>query len=78
MGREHPDAMRALQFLVGGLVTFGGASLAAFSRSTPSGVELGLIHLKDMGWWPCYAILTLRGYAPRLPGFLVAINGTTN
>lgn len=75
-GGNNRSAIRALQFLVGGLVTFGGASFALFAVDS-FGMELGLIHLAIGLVGLAAAILTLRGYAPWLPGFLVAINGTT-
>lgn len=42
-GGNNRSAIRALQFLVGGLVTFGGASFVLAVDSF--GMALGLIHL---------------------------------
>src|ERR1700680_4014739 len=84
---DRPDQIRAgrgigpttvvpLQFLVGGLVTFGGASFAFFAVNT-LGNYLGVIHLAVGLIGLLAALLTLMSEAFWLRGFLIAINSVT-
>jgi len=62
--------------LVGGLVTFGGASFA-FLAVNSFGTALGLIHL-TIGLVGLFgALLTLKSDASWLRGFLISINVVT-
>jgi len=66
-------AIVVLQFLVGGLVVFGGSSFAYFAVN-PFGTALGLVHLSIGLVGLVAGFLILRGDIPRLRGLLVAIN----
>ncbi len=75
-GGSNHGAIKVLQFLVGGLVTFGGASFA-FLAVNSFGTALGLIHL-TIGLVGLFAaFLTLMSDASWLGGFLIAINAVT-
>ena len=65
-----------LQFLVGGLVVFGGSSFAYFAVN-PFGTALGLIHLSIGLVGLAVGFLFLRGDISRLRSLLVAINLVT-
>jgi hypothetical protein len=69
------ELITALQFFVGGLVTLGGASYAAFG-TYPVGTALGLIHLVVgmTGLFGGYAILRRKPWSRQ---FLVALNIVT-
>ncbi len=65
-----------LQFLVGGLVTFGGYAYAFFAVNS-FGVELGWIHFAVGLVGLLAAFLALAMKISRLRGFLIAINIVT-
>jgi hypothetical protein len=69
-------AVVVLQFLVGGLVTFGGYAFAFFAV-TSFGAELGWIHFAVGLLGLLAAFLALTGSILQLRGFLVAINIVT-
>lgn len=69
-------AVVVLQFLVGGLVTFGGYAFAYFAANS-FGAELGWIHFAVGLVGLLGALLTLTSGIFRLRGFLVAINVVT-
>jgi hypothetical protein len=72
-GGSDRAAIVVLQFLVGGLVVFGG-SLFAYFAVNPFGTALGLTHLSIGLVGLVVGILVLRGDVSRLRGLLVAIN----
>jgi len=65
-----------LQFLVGGLATFGGYAFASFAVTT-FGAELGWIHFAVGLVGLLAAFLALTGSIFQLRGFLIAINVVT-
>jgi hypothetical protein len=65
-----------LQFLVGGLVTFGGYAFAFFAADS-FGAELGWIHFVVGLVGLLAAFLTLTGRVSQMRGFLIAINVVT-
>lgn len=69
-------AITVLQFLVGVLMVFGGASFAYFAVN-PFGTALGLIHLSVGLLGLVTGFLVLRGDVSRLLGLLVAVNVVT-
>jgi hypothetical protein len=69
-------AVIVLQFLVGGLVTFGGYAFAFFAVNS-FGAELGWIHFAVGLVGLLAAFLTLAGKISQLWGFLVATNVLT-
>jgi hypothetical protein len=75
-GGSDRAAITVLQFLVGGLVVFGGSSFAYFAVNS-FGTALGSVHL-SIGFVGLIAgFLILRGDISRLRGLLVAINLVT-
>ncbi len=69
-------AVVVLQFLVGGLMTFGGYAFAYFAANS-FGAELGWIHFAVGLVALLAAFLTLTSRVFQLRGFLVAINLVT-
>ena len=69
-------ALVALQFLVGGLVTFGGYAFAFFAINS-FGAELGWIHFGVGLVGLLAAFLTLTARISQLRGFLIVINVVT-
>jgi len=69
-------AVVALQFLVGGLVTFGGYAFAFFAANS-FGAALGWIHFAVGLVGLLAALLTLTVRISQLWGFLIAINVVT-
>jgi hypothetical protein len=69
-------AVVVLQFLVGGLVTFGGYAYAFFAANS-FGAELGWIHFAVGLVGLVAGFLTLTRRIAQLRGFLIAINIVT-
>ena len=67
------SAVVVLQFLVGGLMTFGGYAFAFFAVNS-FGSELGWIHFAVGMVGLLAAFLALTGRISQLRGFLIAIN----
>ncbi len=75
-GMATRRAVVALQFLVGGLVTFGGYAFAFFAANS-FGAALGWIHFAVGLVGLLAALLTLTVRISQLWGFLIAINVVT-
>jgi len=72
-GKATKGAVVVLQFLVGGLMTFGGYAFAFFAANS-FGAALGWIHFAVGLVGLIAALLTLMVRISQLRGFLVAIN----